>query len=85
MDQIHEQLRAPPYKDTVLRKLYALVQARDADLDLDAVATASFEAIGSLPTFQQTQGFLLEEDVEVRCWGGAHAHAAITQVPVNMR
>ncbi len=64
MDQIHDQLRAPPYKDTVLRKLYALVQGRDADLD--AVAAASFEAIGSLPTFQQTQGFLLAEDVEVR-------------------
>ena len=64
MDEIHDQLRAPPYKDTVLRKLYALVQARDADLE--AVATASFQAIGSLPSFQYTAGILLAEDVVVR-------------------
>ena len=64
MDQIHDQLRAAPYKDTVLRELYALVQARDADLE--AVAAASFKAIGSLSTFQQTQEFLQAEDVVVR-------------------
>ena len=64
MNDVVAQLYSPPFSDTVLCKLHALLT--DENAGLEAIATAS-SVIRALPAFVHlTQGQLLAENVAVR-------------------
>ena len=65
MDQILDQLGAPPYDRTVLRKIHDLLH--DENTSLEAVALASLIGISSLPVFRHiAEHHLLAKNVAVR-------------------